>query len=144
MANVRDVLAEKGGVVVTIDHESSVFEAAATMSERRIGALVVMRGETIAGIFTERDLMTRVVAARRDPAGTRVSEVMTTPIACCEPDTALEECRTVMTTYKLRHLPVVDDGRLPGIISSGDILARELRVQEETIKYLHDYVTGPN
>jgi CBS domain-containing protein len=101
-----------------------------------------MDGDTIAGIFTERDLLNRIVAARRDADVTPVDEVMTERVAFCEPDTTLESCRTTMTRNKLRHLPVVHDGRLVGIISSGDILARELHDQEETIRYLHEYMHG--
>ena len=88
--------------------------------------------------------LNRVIAAGRDPATPRVSDVMTSRIACCSPDSALDECRTVMTNHRIRHLPVVEHDRLVGIISSGDLLARELRVQEETIRYLHEYMTGPN
>lgn len=144
MPSVRDLLAEKGGEVATIDREASVLEAAARMSQRRIGALIVMEGEGIAGIISERDVMTRIVAARRDPAATRVHEVMTADVVCCGLDTNLEECRTAMTHHKVRHLPVVEGGKLVGIVSSGDIMARELKAQEETIRYLHGYVTGPN
>ena len=90
------------------------------------------------------DVLNRVVAEHKDPAQTPVREVMTTKIACCEQSTTLEACRTVMTKNKIRHLPVIENGKLVGMISSGDILARELKEQEETIRYLHEYMQGPN
>ncbi len=144
MPKVRDLLKRKGSDVVTIDLEATVLDAAKKMNERRIGAVVVMQGEKIVGIFTERDVMNRVVAPLRDPAATRVRDVMTAKVAFCTPETPLEECRTAMTRHKIRHLPVVEDGKLAGLLSSGDLLARELAAQEETIRYLHEYMQGPN
>jgi CBS domain-containing protein len=142
MSLVRDVLRRKGGGVTTITPSSTVFEAAKLMHQHRIGALVVMEGDEIIGIFTERDLLNRVVADRLDPDITQISDVMTGRVAFCTRDTPVEGCRTIMTRHRLRHLPVVEDGQLMGIISSGDILARELADQEETIKYLHEYMLG--
>jgi CBS domain-containing protein len=145
MPKVRDILKTKGTAVTTIHHEASVLEAAMLMSERRIGALVVMDGETIAGVFSERDVMTRVIVPRREPATTKVHEVMTREVRVCSVDSPLEECRAAMTRHKIRHLPAVDgNGRLIGIISIGDIVAREIAMQEETIRFLHDYMKGPN
>ncbi|MCG8409485.1 MAG: CBS domain-containing protein [Phycisphaerales bacterium] len=144
MSLVRDVLAQKGTDVCKIDQKKTVLDAATIMNERRIGAVMVMNGDKIAGIFTERDVLNRVVAKRKDPAATKIQDVMTTKIACCEQDTTLESCRAVMTKNKIRHLPVVEGGKLVGVISSGDILAREIQDQEETIRYLHEYMHGPN
>ncbi|MFQ5430604.1 MAG: CBS domain-containing protein [Phycisphaerae bacterium] len=144
MSFVRDVLATKGAEVHTIGPDSTVHEAATVMNNHRIGALMVMDGEQIAGIFTERDVLNRVVAKREDPDATKVRQVMTVKIACCTRDMTLEACRTVMATHKIRHLPVVEDGKLLGLISSGDIFARRLHEHEETIKYLHEYMHGPN
>ena len=144
MSLVRAVLERKGSEVATIDVGASALDAAKRMHERHIGALVVMDGEQVAGIFTERDLLNRVVAVAKDPAGTVVRDVMTAKVAACTCDTTVEECRSAMTKNKMRHLPVVEGGKLVGIISSGDILARELVDQEETIRYLHEYMQGPN
>jgi CBS domain-containing protein len=143
MTTVSDILAKKGTAVASIGRDSTVLDAAHAMNERRIGALVVTEGDSVVGIFTERDVLTRVVAPQRDPATTRVAEVMTASVACCRPDTRLEECRTVMTDRRIRHLPVVDEGRLVGIITSGDVLASEMAAKNETIEYLHAYVHGP-
>jgi CBS domain-containing protein len=115
------------------------------MHERHIGSVLVMRDGRIAGIFSERDLMNRIVAEQLDAASTLVSAVMTERITCCTPDTTLDTCRNAMTKNRIRHLPVLDEaGNLVGIISSGDILARELKDTEETLRYLHEYMTGPN
>jgi IMP dehydrogenase len=143
MSLVSDLLAKKGREVATVERDASVFEAVKLMNERRIGAVVVMQDGQIAGMFTERDVMNRVVAAERDPKKTKVHEVMTSKVAFCVQNTTIEACRTVMTRHKLRHLPVVEAGKLVGMVSSGDILARELQESEETIKYLHEYMQGP-
>ncbi|MBX3395982.1 MAG: CBS domain-containing protein [Phycisphaerae bacterium] len=144
MALVQHVLDTKGNAVWTVSKDQTAHDAARLMHERHIGSVVVMNGDVILGIFTERDLMNRVVAEERDPKTTRVADVMTARIAICSRDTTLESCRSAMTRHKIRHLPVVEDGKLLGIISSGDILARELKDQEETIRYLHEYMLGPN
>jgi CBS domain-containing protein len=144
MSLVRDVLATKDASVCTIGPDKTVLDAAVLMNHCRIGALVVLDGEKIAGIFTERDVMNRVVAEKKDAETTTVREVMTTKVAFCEQDTTLETCRGVMTKHKIRHLPVVENGKLLGMISSGDILARRIAEHEETIKYLHEYMQGPN
>lgn len=142
MFTAGDVLAKKGDFVASIDRSSSVLEAARLMTSRNIGALVVTEGEMVVGIFTERDILTRVVAAQADPATTTVGQVMTSPVACCRRDTAVEECRTAITLHRTRHLPVVEDGRLVGIITSGDIMAQEIAAQQSTIEHLHQYLYG--
>ncbi|HWL93608.1 MAG TPA: CBS domain-containing protein [Phycisphaerae bacterium] len=144
MSLVRDVLGNKGGQVWKVEKDSSALDAAKIMHEKHIGSVVVVSGEKIVGIFTERDLMNRIVAEERDPANTPVGTVMTERVAICTRDTSLETCRGVMTRNRLRHLPVVEEGRLVGIISAGDIFARELKDQQDTIQYLHDYMVGPN
>jgi CBS domain-containing protein len=140
MATVRDILAKKGGYVAAVGRDHSVLDAAKEMNVRRVGSLVVIEGESVVGIFTERDILTRVVAVRRDPETTSVGEVMTAPVAVCHPETTVEECRGVMTNRRIRHLPVVADGRLVGIITSGDILAQEIAAQQTTIEYMHEYL----
>ncbi|HKQ47270.1 MAG TPA: CBS domain-containing protein [Phycisphaerae bacterium] len=143
MSLVRDLLNKKGHDVATVERDATVFEAIRLMNERRIGAVVVMQEGRIAGIFTERDVMNRVAGAERDPKKTKVHEVMTDKVAFCVQNTTIDACRSVMTRHKLRHLPVVEGGKLVGMVSSGDILAQELQESEETIKYLHEYMQGP-
>lgn len=140
MATVQDVLDIKGPDVVTLDAGATVLDAAQRMNERGIGGVVVMDAGAVVGIFTERDILRRVVAKRRDPARTAVREVMTTPIITCRPEAALDECRALITDKRVRHLPVMREGRLCGIITSGDILAQQVREQQDTIQHLHNYM----
>ena len=142
MVTVGDVLQRKPGVVHRIDADATVLEAARTMNDHRIGGLVVTRGEEVIGIFTERDVLTRIVAAQRDPASTTVKDVMTSPVACCQTSTTLDECRSVMTQKRIRHIPVVDNNQLVGMMSIGDILAKRNADQQDTIRYLQDYLYG--
>ncbi len=142
MADAQSILARKGTNVATIDRSATVLEAATLMNERRIGALVVISGESAIGIFTERDILVRVVAAGRAPEETIVGDVVTSPMACCRRDTRLAECKAVMTAKRIRHLPVVEEGKLYGMISSGDILASEMAEQQTTIEYFHEYLYG--
>lgn len=142
MPTANTILARKGTDVATVAHDSTVLEAAKLMNNRRIGAVVVTRGDKVVGIFTERDILTRVVAAGCDPGDTQVAGVMTSPMACCRRETPLAECKATMTSKRIRHLPVVEEGRLFGIVSSGDILAIEVADQQATIEYLHEYLYG--
>jgi CBS domain-containing protein len=143
MPTVRDILCRKGDEVATIDRRRPVVDAAQIMNARRIGSLVVLDDREVIGIFTERDILVRVVAARRDPEVTEVGDVMTAPVVCCTPDAELQECKAVVTNQRLRHIPVVEEGRLVGIVTSGDILAREAFEREETIESLTEYIIGP-
>jgi len=142
MPKAQSILDRKGTGVATIDRDKTVLAAAVLMNQQRIGAVVVTSGEHVVGIFTERDILNRVVAAGKDPAATPVGAVMTAPMACCRRDTRLVECKTTMTIKRIRHLPVVEDGKLYGIISVGDILACEVAEQQSTIEYLHEYLYG--
>lgn len=140
MPTVEAILQRKGRHVHSVPHDATVLEAARRMNEHRIGALVVVREDRVVGIFTERDVLNRVVAAQRDPATTRVQEVMSSPVACCSPQTTRNECRHVMRQRRIRHLPVVDGEKLVGIISIGDINTDEGEEQQQTIRYLYEYM----
>jgi len=143
MAKICDVLAQKGPGVMTISRDATVVEAAQRMNDERVGALVVVDGDEVAGIFTERDVLRRVVAERRDPAKTVVGEVMTTAIVCGEPAMAIEDARSIFMTKRIRHLPITSEtGQLEGVVSLGDINAWQLDGQEVTIKHLHEYLYG--
>jgi CBS domain-containing protein len=142
MPNAQSILEKKGADVATVDRKTTVLDAAKTMNQRRIGAVVVTDGDRVVGIFTERDILNRIVAAGKDPKITRVEEVMTSPMACCRRDTPLADCKAVMSQKRIRHLPVVEAGKLYGMISSGDILAGEVVDQQATIEYLHEYLYG--
>ena len=142
MHTAQSILDRKGTDVATITRTATVLEAAALMNQRRIGAIVVTDQERVVGIFTERDVLNRVVALEKQPSETTVGDVMTSPMAVCHRDTLLRECRGTMTAKRIRHLPVVEDGKLYGLISAGDILANEVADQQSTIEYLHDYLYG--
>jgi CBS domain-containing protein len=140
MATVRDILAKKGSDVITVAPSATVLRAAQLMNERGIGGLVVTEGGRPVGIFTERDILRRVVAQRRDPATTPVSAAMTAPVIGCAPDTTIEECGAMMTAKRIRHLPVIDRDRLAGVITIGDVLACQVSEQQATIEYMHHFM----
>jgi CBS domain-containing protein len=143
MPAIKDILSEKGSSVLSIGRNATVLEAAEKMNEHRVGSVLVVEGDRIEGIFTERDVLRRVVAAQLDPAKTRVEQVMTKELACCRPETSVDEARSFMRNKKIRHLPVIDDDdKLHGLISIGDLNAYRLEGQEQTISYLHQYLYG--
>jgi CBS domain-containing protein len=144
MARVRDLLAKKGLHVVAVARGDSALRAAQIMNENRIGSVVVTEGDSVVGIFTERDILIRIVSAQRDPGSVAVEEVMTAPVACCRPETTLEECRGVITERRIRHLPVVEEGHLVGIITSGDLIANDMADKQRTIEDLNEYIFGPS
>lgn len=144
MATVHDVLSAKGESLHTIDANSTVLEATRLMNQHKIGALVVTEEGRVAGMFTERDVLRRVVAEQVSPADLRVGNVMTREVICCEPDTDLDEISAIMKTRHIRHLPVCcrDDGKLMGLISIGDVNAHYASNQAQTIHFLSDYIYG--
>jgi CBS domain-containing protein len=143
MVTVREILAKKGSYVRTIGPSATVLQAAMVMAEHKIGALVVIDQDRIAGMFSERDVLLRVVSAQRDPAQTRVEEIMTSEVACCNLDTPLEDARSAMKNRRIRHLPVVnEEGRMLGLVSIGDLNAYQVADQEQTIFLLNEYLYG--
>jgi CBS domain-containing protein len=142
MATVQKILDHKGATVVTCGPATTVLEAARLMNEHGIGGVVVVDGGQVVGIFTERDVMRRVVVAQHDPATTKLLDVMTTPVISCEPGTDIDECRAIVTARRVRHLPIIRDGKLLGLITSGDILAQQLREQQEALDYLNSWASG--
>jgi len=143
MPTVKDILERKGSQVFTIGKGATVLEAAVLMNEHKVGGLVVIEDGRVAGMFTERDVLRRVVGEQRDPARTTVAEVMTAEIACSTLETTLEEARGAMKNRRIRHLPVMDgDQRLLGLISIGDLNAYDGFAQEQTIYLLQEYLYG--
>jgi CBS domain-containing protein len=120
-----------------------VLQAALLMNEHRVGALVVVEDGRVVGMFSERDVLQRVVAQRKDPEAATVGEVMTAAVVCCSPETSVDEARGVMRDRRIRHLPVVEaDGRLLGLISIGDLNAHLQAAQEQTVFLLSEYIQG--
>ena len=143
MPTVQDILSHKGNDVASVERERSVIDAAREMNRLRIGSLVVVEVAKVVGIFTERDILVRVVAEGRDPNRLTVGQVMTAPVVCCTPETDIGECKSIVTTRRIRHIPVIAGGQLVGIVTSGDIMARESREREVTIESLQEYIGGP-
>ncbi|MBC7821869.1 MAG: CBS domain-containing protein [Planctomycetaceae bacterium] len=144
MATVSDLLTAKAGrPVLSIEQSETVLSATQRMNEHSIGALLVMEGGRLIGIFTERDVLRRVVAAQRNPAETLVRDVMTTNMACASPDMSIDDARSIFKTHRIRHLPVVGaDGELAGMISIGDLNAHLANDREVTLHFLNEYLHG--
>jgi CBS domain-containing protein len=145
MGSVADILNQKQGHHLQCIHPNdTVLAATQKMNEHHIGALLVIDGsETLVGIFTERDVLRRVVAVERTPSAVAVGEVMTSEVACCRPDTSTDEARSIFRQHRIRHLPVVDNsGTVQGLISIGDLNAHHTNHQEVTIHYLQEYLHG--
>jgi CBS domain-containing protein len=138
MRPIRSLLA--GRDVVVVDMATSVTQAARIMSEKQIGAVPVVDGERVAGIFTERDLMARVVAAGVNPADTPVSTVMSTSLVVADVRDTHDVCLRRMQQARVRHLLVLDGGRLAGVLSLRDLLALELDEKDEEVTLLNAYV----
>ncbi len=143
MCRVIDILNTKGACILTINPQASVHDAAMVMNEHRVGALIVAwRGE-IEGIFTERDILRRVVGEMRDPVRTCVGDVMTAELTCCHVDTSIEDVASVMRRQRIRHVPVMTDAtHMAGLVSIGDINAYRVQDQECTIRSLEAYLYG--
>ena len=141
MNQVAEILAEKGRDVLRIDGGSSVLDAVRTMVEANIGSLLVTDGDDIAGIVTERDYLRRVTLEGRSEDAP-VREIMTSPLIVVTPETEIEECMAMMTDRRIRHLPVVEDDEVVGIVSIGDIVKFRSKQQSFEIKYLTDYITA--
>jgi CBS domain-containing protein len=139
---VDTILLDKGSTVHDAQLSSSVAAAVATMVRAHVGALIVCDGSRPVGIFTERDVMVRVLLAGRDPARTMLDMVMTRDPLCITPTTTVKEAMAIMTDRRCRHLPVVRGGRIAGMISIGDLVRWESRHQEVELHQLTEYICG--
>jgi CBS domain-containing protein len=143
MRSVAQILKSKADqAVYTIAPTASVFDAVKLMAEKNIGALVVIEGEEIVGIITERDYARKIVLMARSSKDTRVREIMSASVMHVRPDQMSVECMTLMTDNRLRHLPVVDGDKLIGVISIGDLVKDIISQQEFVIQQLEHYITG--
>ena len=140
MATLRDLLTRKGSEVIAVQPSDSVLHVAELMNTRNVGGVAVLDGGKLAGIFTERDVLRRVVARGLDPATTKVSAVMTADVITCPPDLGVAECAALMTSKRVRHLPVEEGGVLKGIVTIGDLLAHQVREQQATLEHMHNYL----
>ncbi len=130
----------KGAQLFTVDEQVSVADAAALMAERNIGAVPVLKGGQLVGIFSERDIMKRVVAQGLDPKIMRVAQVMTAEPLTVAPNETLENCMVLMKKHAVRHLPIVDAGKLVGVVSLRDILLHEVDEMDGEVRAMRAYI----
>ena len=140
MATLHDLLALKGHEVIAVQPADTVLQAANLMNDRNIGGVVVLEGDRLVGIFTERDVLRRVVAQGLDPTATTVAEVMTTSVITCPPELTLDDCASLMTTRGVRHLPVQDTSGLTGLVTIRDLLAYKVSEQQATLEQMTHYL----
>lgn len=140
MVTVRDLLDRKRGSALVVAPGTTVREAVRQMDERGVGSVLVMEGDRLVGIFTERDLMRRVVAQDLAPAATTVREVMTSELVTCRPEATAADCEALMSERHIRHLPVSEDGKVLGVITTGDLLAHDIHEKEAAIRHLESFV----
>lgn len=142
MTIVAQVLQEKGNTVWSVPPSATVYQALELMADKGIGAVLVLDGEKIAGILSERDYARKVDLKGKTSRETRVSEIMTPAVYYVQPHQTIEECMALMTAKRIRHLPVVDQGKLVGIISIGDVVKAMIADKEFMIQTLEKYITG--
>jgi CBS domain-containing protein len=142
MRSVKDILQEKGSQVYAVAPDATVYEALQRMAEENVGALMVMEGERMVGLISERDYARKIVLKGKISKDVAVREIMSTQMVTIGPDQDVEGCMELMTDKRVRHLPVFDAGRLIGLISIGDIVNTIIRHKEEIIEQLEDYIKG--
>jgi CBS domain-containing protein len=140
MRTVKDMLKTKGHEIWSVSPYATVFEALEMMADKDIGALLVIEDGKLVGIFSERDYARKVILKGRASKDTAVSELMTQTVFCVNPENTLEDCMALMTSKQIRHLPVVSNERLAGMITLGDVVKRIISDQEFTIHQLESYV----
>jgi CBS domain-containing protein len=142
LVTAGNLLAIKGNEVVSIDPDKSVYEALKLLAEKNIGALLVFESGKLIGVFSERDYARKLALKGKFSKNTAIREVMTENVITVSPDYSLEKCMEAMTNKRIRHLPVVHEGRVTGIISIGDIVKAIISDQKSTIGLLENYITG--
>ena len=142
MKLVKHVLDSKGHDVLSISPTESVFDAIKLMGDKGIGALIVMDGDALAGIVTERDYARKVILKGRSSHETPVKDIMTAGVFTTSADQTVDSCMNVMTDKRIRHLPVVDDGKVTGMVSIGDLVKAIIADQKEEIEQLEHYISG--
>ncbi|HEY6246933.1 MAG TPA: CBS domain-containing protein [Pyrinomonadaceae bacterium] len=142
MKTVKDILRSKGHDVWSIVPDATVYEALKFMGDKNVGALVVLEGETVVGIISERDYARKVILHGRSSKELPVREIMSTRVYYVRPEQNIQECMALMTEKRVRHLPAMENDRLIGVISIGDVVKAIIAEHESTIKHLEDYITG--
>ncbi|HUF05589.1 MAG TPA: CBS domain-containing protein [Aridibacter sp.] len=142
MKLVKHLLEEKGNDIWSIEPDRSVLDAIRMMAEKGIGALLIMKGDELMGILSERDYARKVILQGRSSKETSVHEIMTDKVFCTSPESSVEECMALMTEKRIRHLPVVNSGAVIGVLSIGDLVKAKIEEQEFQIKQLENYITA--
>jgi CBS domain-containing protein len=140
MKTLKQLLQSKPHDILTIAPEARVFDALKLMAEKNVGALLVMDTGQLIGIITERDYARKLILKGKSSLDTPVREVMTGAVLCVHPDQSVEECMALMTDKHIRHLPVMDGGKLIGVLSIGDLVKETISEQQFTIKQLESYI----
>ncbi len=139
---IETILANKSGEIWSVTPDATVYDAIAMMAEKNVGALLVMEEDTLAGIISERDYSRKVMLKGKTSRNSYVREIMTTELTTAHPRETVEECLRFMTDKHIRHLPVVADGELRGVISIGDLVKQVISAQSATLEQLKDYISG--
>lgn len=142
MKTVQQVLEGKSQKLLSISPEAMVFDALKLMAEREVGALVVLEDEKLVGIFSERDYARKIILHGKSSRDTKVRDIMTSRVVCVRPRQVVEECMALMTEKRVRHLPVLDDKHVIGVISIGDVVKEMLSEQRFIIEQLEHYIMG--
>ena len=142
MKLVQHLLDSKGRTIISVAANASVFDAIKLMADNTVGSLLVMDGDELKGIVTERDYARKVIIKGRSSETTQVSEIMTSDVCTVVSADTVNNCMTVMSSRKIRHLPVVDDGEVVGMISIGDLVQAIITDQQEEIEHLEHYISG--
>jgi CBS domain-containing protein len=142
MKTVRQLLAQKAPGVISVAPQATVYSALQLMADKDVGALVVLDGERLAGIFSERDYARKVILFGKSSHETRVEEIMTPKVVCVTPSRTVDECMALMTDKHIRHLPVLEDKRVIGLLSIGDLVKETISEQQFLIRQLESYIAS--
>ena len=140
--NMASILNKKGSSIWSIGPDDTVYDAIAAMASKAVGALLVLSDGNLEGIISERDYARKVILQGRSSKETLVHEIMTRPVFTVTPEHSVEECMKIMTEQRIRHLPVMERGKVVGVISIGDMVRAIICAQAETIDHLHSYISG--